>query len=521
MATLKSEYDRLSSARSPYLTRARDCAKYTLPWLVPVQGASGSTRMRVTYSTYGARCVNSLASKLMLALFPPKQSFFKLGVTKRLEEQLGGAAKKADIDKALASIEQRVLDEINGTNTRTPAGEALKHDIVAGNVLIHMLPEGGLKSYPLSQYVCKRDKAGTPLRIFLEEKVSILTLPDSIRMAVREKLLAKGEKADNVEENLCLYTGIVRKDGRWHVSQEVEGINIPEAAGQYPLDATPWLPLRWIPDSTGDYGRSLVEDYLGSFISLESLTASLVKATAIGAKVVFLRNPSAATSAAKLTRAETGAVIDGKKDDITVVEVGKQVDLNTCRQMIADLKEELAFAFCLNQAIQRNAERVTAEEIRFMAQELDATLGGNYSTLAVDFQLPYIKRLMLQMQRQGKLPQLPKGSVTPVITTGLDALGRGADLDNLKAFVKDIVDLGGPAALKTYLNFNDLLKRLSTARGILSDGLVKTAEEVAAAEQAEQQAAMIQQLGPQAISAMGGIAKQGMANQSQQPQPPQ
>lgn len=522
MTTLKSEYDRLSSARSPYLLRARECAKYTLPWLVPAQGASGSTRLRVTYSSFGARCVNSLASKLLLALFPPRQSFFRLSVAKRLEDQLGGPGKKADIDKALASIEQRVLDEINGTATRTPTGEALKHDIVAGNVLVHMLPEGGLKTFPLSQYVCKRDKAGNPLKIYVEERVSLMTLPDSIRMSVQSKLLARGQNVDTPEDNLTLYTGIVRKENRWYVTQEVEGVDIPESKGEYPLDATPWLPLRWIPDSTGDYGRGLVEDYLGHLVSLESLTASLVKATAVGAKVVFLRKPGATTSAAKLTRAETGAVIDGAEGDVTVLQVGKQVDLATCRAMIADLKEELAYAFCLNQAIQRNAERVTAEEIRFMAQELDSTLGGNYSTLSTDFQVPYLSRLMLQMQRDGKLPQLPKGSVKPVIVTGLDALGRGADLENLKALVKDVVDLGGPEALKSYINFGDLMKRLATARGVAPDGLIRTDEEVQQSEQAAQQQQMIQQLGPNAVNALGGMAKQGMANAaSQQQQPPQ
>jgi len=127
---------------------------------------------------------------------------------------------------------------------------------------------------------------------------------------------------------------------------------------------------------------------------------------------------------------------------------------------------------------------------------------------------------MLQMEKQKKLPTLPKGAVRPVIVTGLDALGRGADLDNLKALVKDVVDLGGPAALETYLNFSDLLKRLSTSRGITTDGLIKTEEEVAAAQQAKQQQEMMQTLGPNAVNAAGGMAKQAMANQSS-PQPTQ
>lgn len=533
--TIKSEYNRLHSVRSPYLQRARECSKYTLPWLVPAAGATGATRLRVTYSSFGARCVNSLANKLLLALFPPRQAFFRLSVTKELQDQLGGPKMKADVDKALASIEDMVLEEINTTPTRTPAGEAVKHLLVSGNVLVYLQPEGGLKVYPLSNFVCKRDKAGNALTIIVEEKVALAALPEEMRAEVEAKLRANKRTDENLEDGLCIYTSITRdfgkaygKDsliteasaadieaGNWVVRQEVEGLEIESSAGSYPNDACPWLPLRWIPDATGPYGRGLVEDYLGHLVSLESLSASLVKATAVASKIVFLRNPNGMTKASKLTQAETGAVIDGKEGDVVVLQVGKQVDLATARQMTQDLKEELAFAFALNQAVQRNAERVTAEEIRYMAQELDSTLGGNYSTLSMDFQLPYLRRLMVQMEKEKKLPVLPKGTIRPVIVTGLDALGRGADLDNLRALVKDVVDLGGPEALKTYLNFDDLLKRLSTSRGITTDGLIKTAEEVAAAQQQDQQMQMVQQLGPQAINAAGGMAKQAIAAQQQ------
>lgn len=539
--SIKSEYDRLSSDRSPYLTRARECSKFTLPWIMPRDGATGSTRLRVTYSSFGARCVNSLSAKLLLTLFPARQSFFRLNVSPKLLKQLGGKKMKADIDKALADVETEIGEEINSTPTRTPAGEALKHLLITGNALVYLQPTGGLKVFPLSQYVCKRDSAGNAITIIVEEKVALMALPASIRAEVEAKLEGKDKKGGQYEDNLCLYTAITRDvdsiygedsedeeaevDGpaeyMWHVRQEVAGIRITGAEGSYPVDACPWLPLRWISESTGSYGRSLTEDYLGHLVSLESLTASVVKATAIGSKVVFLRNPNGTTKATKLTQAETGAVIDGNKDDVHVLEVGKQVDLATARQMIADMKEELAYAFVLNQAIQRNAERVTAEEIRFMANELDSTLGGNYSALSMEFQLPYLRRLMVQMEKDGKLPSLPKGSIRPVIVTGLDALGRGADLDNLRALVKDVVDLGGPQALQKYLNFGDLMKRLSTARGVIPDGLVKTEEEVAAADKAEQAQMMMQQLGPNAVNAIGGIAKQGMANAAPQSQPQQ
>lgn len=493
------------------MTRARDCSKYTVPTLIPPNGTTSSRKLRHGYSNFGARCVNSLSSKLLLAVLPARQAFFRLTVADHVIQQMGGEKIRSEVEKGLASMESAIHGEIEGSPTRTPIGEAIKHLLIAGNVLVYVLPKGGVKVYPLHSYVCLRDGEGEVLRIVCLDKVSPATLPESIRGEVKARAMARGGTERTVE----VYTGVFRDGNVWKIYQEVEGIRIPDSDGEYPIDASPWMPLRWTPVDGESYGRSMVEDYLGYLISLEALTAALVKGTAVAAKVVYLRNPNGVTKAAALTKAETGAVIDGNPNDVHALQSEKAQDFRTTREMIADLKEELSYAFALNQAIQRNAERVTAEEIRFMAQELDSLLGGIYSTLSLEFQLPFLRRVILQMQKANKLPSLPKGAVKPLIVTGLDALGRGAELDNLRAFVSDVVDLGGPQALDTYVYFDDLLKRLSTARGIKADGLIKDAQTVAQEQQAKQMQAMVQHLGPNAVNQIGQLAKAGAVADSQ------
>ena len=72
------------------------------------------------------------------------------------------------------------------------------------------------------------------------------------------------------------------------------------------------------------------------------------------------------------------------------------------------IETRLQFAFLLNSSIQRNAERVTASEIRFMAEDLEQALGGIYSILSQEFQLPFVMRKMAMMEKSKKLPKLPK-----------------------------------------------------------------------------------------------------------------
>ena len=49
--TAKSIYERLSSERSPYVTRAEDCATYTIPSLFPKEGANGSSTFDTPYQS--------------------------------------------------------------------------------------------------------------------------------------------------------------------------------------------------------------------------------------------------------------------------------------------------------------------------------------------------------------------------------------------------------------------------------------------------------------------------------------
>ncbi len=116
------------------------------------------------------------------------------------------------------------------------------------------------------------------------------------------------------------------------------------------------------------------------------------------------------------------------------------------------------------------------------------------------------------MERKKKLPVLPKGTVKPVIVTGMEALGRGNDMNKLQAFFEGAAMI---AQLPPEINKEDALKRLGTSLGIDMKGLVKSAEDLAAEQQQAQQMAMMQQALPNLVNQGGALMKQNMANQAQ------
>ena len=124
-----------------------------------------------------------------------------------------------------------------------------------------------------------------------------------------------------------------------------------------------------------------------------------------------------------------------------MLQTEKQYDLQIVERSIGRLEERMSYAFLLHTAIQRDAERVTAQEIRYMAEQLETSMGGIYSLLSQEFQLPLVQVLMKRMSQSNEIPQLPKDSVAPTIITGIEALGRGNDLQKLREFVMEIGQL--------------------------------------------------------------------------------
>lgn len=511
--TAKGRYSTLETDRNLYLERAREGAVYTIPSLIRPSNVGAGAKLNEPYQSMGARGVNNLSAKLLLTLFPPGQPVFKMLVDPKHEAELEQTpGLKTELDKTLSRFEKITMEEIERAGDRVAFFEMFKHLIVAGNVLLHV-QDGGTRVFHLDRYVVRRQYDGSVFEVVVKETFTFDALPKKVQEILGATHIVTGPGAQvgggRTEKTYDLYTWIKRDSDakQWNVHQEIEDKLVPDSGGTYPLDKTPWLALRMIRIDGEDYGRGYVDEYLGDLKSLEGLTRAIVEGATASAKVLFLVKPNGTTRMKTLSESPNGAIREGNADDVTVLQVNKFADFRTARETMTKIEDRLSFAFLLNSAIQRTAERVTAEEIRFMAQELEAALGGVYSILTQEFQLPYIRRKLVVLQRNKRLPQLPKDTVNITIVTGLEALGRGNDRNKLVSFIDTLIKLAGPQAVAGVVHIEELTKRLALSDGIETDGLIKTKEERAAdAARAQQQqgiqAAIPKAVGP-LIKAMG------------------
>lgn len=508
--SIAGEYEAATSDRDPYLRRARDCAKLTIPSLMPELNTNGGIRLQTPYQSVGARGVNNIAAKLILALFPPNHPFFRLDVEDQILEKLGSS--RGDAEEALSEIEQRVVKELHASpNIRVQALEAIKQLINSGNVLVYFPPkENVLRVFRLDRFVVSRDAMGNMLKVIVKEDLAPEAMPEEIASQI------EGNEEDD-DKDVSLYTKVEREGTKWVVTQECRGVILESTRTTYPIDKCPWLALRLIALDNEDYGRSYVEEYLGDLISLEGLTKAIVEGSVAAAKTLFFVSPNGTTRKRTVAEAQNLAVVEGNAQDVTVLRMEKSGDFRVALETANGITERLSFAFMLNSAVQRSGERVTAEEIRYVASELEDSLGGIYSSMAQDFQLPMVTLLMNRMQKQRKIPALPRGMVQPTIVTGMEALGRTADLQRLDTFLQSLEVLG-PEAVNQYLNIDEYIKRRAAALQIDTKGLVRSRDEVIA----EQQQAQKQQAMQQFMQAATPNAVKGMADMANaQPQQPQ
>ena len=500
--TAKTRYDDLVSDRSQFLDSAVEASRLTIPYLIRQDDDSkGPRSLSTPWQSVGSKGVVALASKLMLATLPPQTSFFKLQVD---ESDIGQVPPEArsELDLALAKIERTMMDSIAASDDRVQVHQALKHLVVAGNALVYM-GKDGLKLYPLNRYVVERDGNGNVLEIVTKEKISKKLLGKSNYTESRPNSPGSDHHGD---DECDVYTHIKRENNKvsWH--QEVFDKIIPNSRGKAPLDSNPWIVLRFNTVDGEAYGRGRVEEFIGDLKSLEALSQALVEGSAAAAKVVFVVSPSSTTKPATLAAAGNGAIVQGRPDDIGVVQVGKTADFRTAYEMVQQLERRLSEAFLILSV--RQSERTTAEEVRMTQMELEQQLGGLFSLLTVEFLVPYLDRKLSVAQKTGAIPKLPK-SIKPIIVAGVNALGRGQDRESLGQFLTTIAQTMGPESIGQYINPEEVIKRLAAAQGIDVLNLVKSMQEVQGKQQQQMQEQQQMELTKQA----GQMAQVGQKQQ--------
>lgn len=503
---LESRRSELNSSRGSYISSALDYCRMTLPYLLNHKSdvtsssqSAGSGSNQHGYSGYGAQLVNSLSNRLVLTLFPPQSSFFRIVFSDETQAKLEkDGYSLSDLSPILAMAENKAMQAFATGGYRRCMTDVMKHLLVTGNVAMYAPPDGKARAIPLNRYYTKRDRDGFVTEFLLVDYVTYSSLSSEEQDAV------KRHKQYKDADKLPLYTWGCYVDKKYHILQTADSILVRDTKTSS-KENLPWNFLTWNLSYGEDYGRGHVEDSAGDFFVEEFLSESIAVGAAILSDVKYLIRQGSTIDPDELISTPSGEYLYGDIDDIGVLQLQKYADYTPIANILEDYRQRLGRSFLTNSAQRRNAERVTAYEIRLDAQELETSLGGVYTTLSDTLQAPLASILIKKINLN-----LPSSNIKPVLLTGIEALGRIGDLEKIAQF-SEMVQIPNtwPEGVQQRMKWDLYINSIKASLSLEADWLM-TEEEYQEAQAQQQQAAEGQMVTQEAAKAAPALIEAQM-----------
>lgn len=490
----------LQSLHSKYrddalLNKLENYSMWTIPSVFPREASAGdynNAEIEYDCQSKGALVVNRLATKLARTLFPANTSFFRIEINDEIKDLF----EQQQVDDII-TYENRACARIFLNASYAQLVQALRLLIITGECLLHRSNDA-IRVYSLRDYTLKRNNVGEVLDIIICEHKFYSELPQKVQtlVGVRPK-----------DTKMKLYTRCLKQDnGSWKVTQEIDGKDIGTDV-IYRDKLCPYIPVTWNFVNGDNYGRGYVEDYAADLYKLSEMSRALADYEFESLKLIHLVNPAGLFDTQSAERAISGDYIQGDPNSVAPYEAG---DYNKIIQIRADLQaieERLDVAF-MYMGNSRDAERITAFEIRQNAEEAEQVLGGVYSQLSQNMHLP-LAYLLLNEENEAIIFDIDRENLKLNILTGLQALSRSSENQNLviaSSEINAVLPAFTGLGLSKKWNVDAIAESILVSNGVNIKALQYTEDEMLKMQEAEEQANMEQQMQAQA---MGAQAEQG------------
>ena len=430
--TVSERFDHLDSVRSTKLERARYMSSLTIPTLLPINGITNNGEMPKPYSSVASRGVTNMSSRMLSALLPLNDMpFFKFDLT-------NGTEADPETFTYMESLSVQIYNKLISKNLRESIFLVLQQLIVTGDCLMIMEDDYSFRVYRQDQYVVRRDIDGSIVELIYLDWVP-KDPNDSQYEAFDNNFFPSSLNAMNdlpdFEANFCRVVWN-KETARWdYYSEDNEGNMIDE--GEY--RDSPFMPLRWIGVTGEDYGRSHCEEILGDIETLEAYTKALIDGMTAASTFWMAIDPSGITDIDDVAQSPTGSFIGARQGDVFTISPAQTISpqLSAAQTAVDQMRREVGNAFLLGSAGVRQADRVTATEVRMLGMEIENVLGGAFSAIARSLLEPIVRRTINLMIREEEIDErlaaefMDNGQLTINIVTGLQALSRDSDLTKL------------------------------------------------------------------------------------------
>lgn len=417
--------------RQGLLSKVELCCKLTLPRLWYDEGEEDSYAVStLDFQSLGALCVSHMSNRTILTMFPPSRGFFRMEApadVAKLAKELGFS--EPDLAKEMSSVEQKAFRHLENSLQRPKLTRMAELLIATGNCLVVEEDARQLRVMSLRYYCVQRTRKGGLKSLIIREKLLFDELDDKLQAMLSGRFPA--------DQTVDYYTWVVRQPGGSFIETVwVNDILLPNDYGsRYAKEEDlPYHVLTWSLADNKNYGTGLVEDYIRDFAALSAVSQAVTEGSVACAQNRILVDPGSTTKPDDFNTSSNNQAIPGTPETINNVMLGNPAGVQVSMSHEEKIDRRLRQAFMLTSGIIRQAERLTAFEIRKMAEEMDIQHGGSYSALSGTVQ-PWMAKWCL---RGAKVPKQFINNDGISLVTGTDALSRNADVDNMRMAMEDL-----------------------------------------------------------------------------------
>lgn len=493
-------WQRLSGLKEPLMTRVERYAALTIPKIcLPTGFNVESMDQSHDYQSLGAQACNHVVNKLMTAMFAPSRPFFRVAPATSLAKQAEAAnMTETQLNDILAKMERDSSLQLDKLKQRPKLYQVCRNLVITGNVLM-VLDKKKIRVFGLRHYCVKRDYEGNIHTLVIREQMCFNELDPKIQR------LFKNTRKYNALDKVDYFRYIKKTPTGYMMTQWCDETKLPdEYSARWTADKMPYRALTWDLTDDSDYGTGLVEDYVGDFESLSVLSEAIVTGAVLASEFRWVANPNGVTSIEDMRNSINGDTIPGNAKDVGAIAPPVAEGVKIAQAVSQEYIQRISKGFLMTTGVTRDAERVTAEEIRVNAMELEGSFGGVYSALAPTVQEP-IANWMLAMADT----PIAGTQLDVVVLTGLDALSRNGDLENLKQGIGTLAQfLNVPEALQGRMKWQDLADFVGQGVGVDLKRFVMSDQDYARVQQAQQAQAVQQEVATAAGTAQAEAAAQ-------------
>ena len=514
---------RVCSEKSPYEARAEKCAALTIPYSFPKNGSNRTLSYKAPVASIGPSAVKHLAARMLDSMYPMGSNYLRLPITSEAEAFFADNPDgRIKAETAFERIATQISSMMTEQGRRSIIFEAIIWLIVSGNALLKFNPvNADIRLYSLRDYGVIRDTFGKPMVIVTRDYALVEELGTEllIKAGIEASKLTDTDYSTSIE----VFT-VIEKQGKRYVERTF--INETQVGEDvyHPEDACPYIPLRLRTEQGSSYGRSYVEDYIGALGETNALTYALSKAIQADSRTLYLVRPGSPTSfnTHSLAMADSGSFIPGEAADISTLQANKQASNQVTMQAIAMHESTIRDGFLMADSVRRNAERVTAEEIRYMAAAREQQIGTIYHLLTQELVKPlalldqrYLERKKAIVNLDALAKQIGVDKVAiPTPITGEATLLRAKQAESMQ----QLLNMASTVGATNVINMTRFIEAYANTLELSTSGLLKTEEELAAEQQAALQAQLAQAAAPNVVNGEYAMAQQQQAADMQQQQ---